>query len=351
MGRQAKVWRWKARNSYYTTIDGKQVNLGPDKDNARATFHRLMSEKRGHANTSDPLVSTIIDLFLEWLPQHRSPATYQWYESRLRRFTEFHKHLLVSELKPHHVQRWADSNPTHSSTTRRNSVQSVKGALKWAKLQGYVESNPIADMSRPNAEARDDVITPDEFKNLLSFVRDENFRSLLVVAYETGARPTELFKVEARHVDLQRSRWKFERTEAKSKKQIRFVYLSDNALRITRNLMHANPDGPLFRNTKGQPWNKGSCSCQFARLRRRMAKATMLAQGMEVSRKKLTRQQVNRYAKRFCLYLCRHSFATNALNNGLDVLTVATLLGHKDPSMIARVYAHLNHNPDRLLEQ
>ncbi|MFN8707329.1 MAG: tyrosine-type recombinase/integrase, partial [Planctomyces sp.] len=53
----------------------------------------------------------------------------------------------------------------------------------------------------------------------------------------------------------------------------------------------------------------------------------------------------------YCLYSLRHSFATIALQSGLDGLTVAILLGHRDPSMLAKVYQHLSHNPDHLLRQ
>lgn len=34
-----------------------------------------------------------------------------------------------------------------------------------------------------------------------------------------------------------------------------------------------------------------------------------------------------------------------------DPLTVALLMGHKDPSNLARVYQHLSHSPDHMREQ
>lgn len=54
---------------------------------------------------------------------------------------------------------------------------------------------------------------------------------------------------------------------------------------------------------------------------------------------------------RYSLYALRHSWATNALERGIDALTVAVLMGHSDPSTLARVYQHLSHNPKHLLEQ
>ena len=54
---------------------------------------------------------------------------------------------------------------------------------------------------------------------------------------------------------------------------------------------------------------------------------------------------------RYSLYAFRHSFATHALERGVDSVTVAVLMGHSDPSMLAKVYQHLTQNPAFLLEQ
>ena len=56
-------------------------------------------------------------------------------------------------------------------------------------------------------------------------------------------------------------------------------------------------------------------------------------------------------APRYSLYAIRHSWATHALEAGMDSVTVAVLMGHTDASMLARVYQHLAHNPKFLLEQ
>jgi integrase len=72
--------------------------------------------------------------------------------------------------------------------------------------------------------------------------------------------------------------------------------------------------------------------------------------GDEARRKvlaRLTQESIPCYS----LYSLRHSWATRALQSGLDGLTVAILMGHSDPSTLARVYQHLSHEPEHLLKQ
>ena len=75
------------------------------------------------------------------------------------------------------------------------------------------------------------------------------------------------------------------------------------------------------------------------------------AELLEEARRKLTQRASRNYAPRYSLYALRHSWATNALRNGIDSLTVAILMGHRDPSTLARTYQHLCHNPNHLLAE
>ena len=71
----------------------------------------------------------------------------------------------------------------------------------------------------------------------------------------------------------------------------------------------------------------------------------------EEAKGKLFKRMARKVTPRYSLYALRHSWATNALKRGVDPLTVALLMGHKDPSMLARVYQHLSHSPDHMRDQ
>lgn len=383
MPRRPKPWFRTSRKSWYVTIDGVQHSLGPDKSQAYERFYELMRQPRRRKVASGLLVA-IADRFLEWVSQHRSPATFQFYRDRLQPFVALHPDLRLAEIKPFHVQQWVDLHPEHSAATKRNNIRVVKRCLNWAAEQGYVDANPIAHMPAPSGGRRETVVAPDEFEQLLSFVHDESFRRLLMVTYETGCRPQESLRVEARHVDLERSRWVFPTAESKTKRAPRIVYLSETAAEITAQLAATHPSGPLFRNSTGRAWTKYSVACAFGRLQVQLGKAEMKRLGKTVderrvaafaetlqthrtvkgvvrqktradllceARRKLTQRTARDLAPRLSLYVLRHSWATNALLRGVDSLTVAILMGHRDPSTLARVYQHLSHRPDHLLAE
>ena len=74
--------------------------------------------------------------------------------------------------------------------------------MHWAEKIGHISHSPIKHMERPTPGRRDFVIKPQLYKRILAAIRDQEFKDLVVTAWETGARPQEIFRVEARHVDL-----------------------------------------------------------------------------------------------------------------------------------------------------
>ena len=159
-------------------------------------------------------VAAIADAFLSWVQKHRAADTYEWYRYRLERFCQRYPDLTVDQLKPYHVQEWVDSYQDLSKTSKRNYLRSVKRTFIWALKQGYVEHNPVAHMEVPSATRREVVISDEELDRILKFAGHDSLRDLILVTRETGCRPQESLRVEARHVDLKNHRWVFPASEA-----------------------------------------------------------------------------------------------------------------------------------------
>ena len=379
----------KSRDTWYVEVDGRQINLGKDRESAFQRYHAIMATpaevRQNHSVGGTGLKLTeLFDQFLGWVQQHRAPDTFVWYQYRLQRFADRFPELTVGQLRPFHVQEWVDSFPDHSPTTTRNYMRCVKRCIKWAQTLGYVDANPIQHISIPASRPKDVYVPPDAFAAFLAANVDQNFRDLLEVTYETGCRPQESLRIEIRHIDLANQRWVLPRSEAKGKQAPRVVYLTEKVVEITRRLIGDRTVGHLFLNSRGKPWTTSAVNCAFQRVQHRMGMAEMKSQGITVSadkiaefiatlskthrvgkkvipktdaelrheaKRKLTYRLAQETAPKYSLYALRHSWATNALQRGVDALTVAILMGHKDPSQLAKVYQHLSHNPKHLLEQ
>jgi integrase len=327
MPRMKKVpepfWRTE-RNCWFVQIGKKQHRLDPDEETAKRLYHELMSRppdmpvvKAGPS----AFVVEILDAFLDWTKKRHAEKTYTWHRDHVQTFVAgIPKTLTVADLKPHHVTRVMDAHENWSASTKNGFARSIQRGMMWAERQGLIDRTPIPRLEKPTPESREVVITPTEFEGLLALFSDQVFRDLLVMAWETGARPSELFMVEAHHVDLVNKRWVFKIKESKGKKKARYVYLSDKAMEITARLMETYPSGPLLRNEDGTAWMKDTVNTRFVRKKKALG-------------------------RKLCLYHIRHSFCQRLLLEGKDLLTVSLLMGHTSPAMVMRHYQHLQKNP------
>ena len=383
MAKTPKPWFRKGRG-WFVTIGGKQHNLGREKKAAFQEYYRLMQRTPERQKVSGASMATIIDEFLEYVSKNRAPDTYVWYRDLLQKFIVLHPDLRVDDIRPFHVQRWVDAYSHLSKTSRRNHMRSVKRCIKWAVTQGYVDHNPLQHLSVPTGERREVLVKEHEYECVLKFVASDSLRDLIVTTWEIGCRPQESLRVEGRHVDMVNQRWVIPPSEAKGERMTRIIYLTDKALEITGRLLKRYPEGPLFRNAQGQAWTSDSVNCALDRVRIRMGKVEMKRRGESIgddeiaaviptlrpmkkvkgvvraktpaelrfeAKAKLTNRLATSMVPRYSLYALRHSFATQALERGIDSVTVAVLMGHSDPSMLAKVYQHLTQNPGFLLEQ
>ncbi len=336
MARSPKPWWREDRQSWFVTIEGKRYNLGPNDGQADREFHRLMSLPSAAriplASTAaaGPTVADLFDRYLDWAHKHRAPRTYDWYQAHIQSFTNSlpaPADMPATDLRPYHVVEWLDRHPTWGPNYRRGAMIAIQRPFNWAAKLGYISTSPIAYLEKPQATRREQVVTVEEWEAIRDhYAEGDCFRDLLEFAWETGCRPQEVKNLEARHVELVKHRVVFPAAEAKGKKRIRVIYLTERAAAIIRKLLSQRPTGLLFVNARGRRWTRASMSCRFGRLKKHLG-------------------------VKYCAYVLRHGFATRKLEQGIDHLTVAALMGHADATMLSKVYSHLGDRHDHLHEQ
>jgi integrase len=349
MARTPTPWFWEERAEWCVNYQGQRHKLGshpsgfpaPKKFHGKwnvpkpieQKFHELLGRPEpapAPPVPEEPTVAEVFERFLDWCAKHRSEGTYQWFQSRIQRFIDYLRKaaaMPVSALKPYHVVEWVDKHPSWGAAFRRGVIVALQRPFNWAVKLGYIPANPIRYIEKPQVNRREQSVTPTEWAKIRDHYEDGNpFRDLLEFAWETGCRPQEVKNIEPRHVQLAFHRVVFPKQEAKGKRQTRIIYMTPRAEEIIGRLLAMHPSGLLFLNNQGRPWTNYAMSCRFVRLKAHLG-------------------------VKYACYSLRHGFATRKLEDGLDHLTVAALMGHSDGTMLARFYSHIGDRGDHLRQQ
>lgn len=316
----------KSHDCWYVHHSGRMVRLGPDKAEAFRKYHELMLSDTVATCSPSETVASLLNTYLGWCEKNRSAQTYSWYRHFLSSFVRsVGVRLRIDALKPVHVTRWIE-NPDWNDTTRCHAVRAVKRAFNWAVKQERLTVSPIRNVERPTPRRREAFVTRSQFSIILTSVIDVCFRDYLTFLFETGCRPQEIRIIEAKHCDLPARRVVIPASQAKGKRFPRVIYFTDALAPLVARLCAVHPSGPIFRNSGGERWVKDAINCRLRRLRAKLKEHDTPVEGL-------------------CATAFRHGFATEALKNGVDPVTVSILMGHSDASQVARTYQHLAADP------
>ena len=263
--------------------------------------------------------------------QNFSALTVSAYTEDLKSYLESSSSFLGEELNPSEqdldlVRRWLNGMMTKgdkaSSVARR--LASVKGFYKYLLKMGRISRNPIANLRPPRGEKPLPVYVP---TNYINEILDEELepydwvalRNKLIVAvlYECGLRRSELAGLKDDDVDIEGRKLK--------------VLGKGNKERIVPFGAGLADELSKWRQTRDELF--GESETFFLSLRGK----PMTGEGVYAI--------VHKYLKavpglaRRGAHALRHSFATDMLNNGADLIAIKELMGHSNVSTTV-TYTH-----------
>lgn len=311
MGRDPSIWQRKNRGAWYTTIAGKKIRLGTSKKEAEKAFHRLMLD-RGKADLSRETVTQLCDMYLTDAESRLKPLTFKSYKYYLQSFCDFAGTHVAEDLKPIILMNWLASHPEWNPNSRSLGITIVKIWSRWCKRHKCLSHSPFEDVSTPGITRRK-AAPRGSVETLLENILNPHFRVFVELSLMLGTRPGELMALDASSIDLKAG---VAIVDGKTGK--RRVMLPDRAREILEPLVSRWPEGPVLRNSIDKPWNGGSVESQMVSIRKRAK------------------------LKGIVLYHMRGTFATRAIKNGVPSLLVSKLLGHADPTIVAKYYEQLD---------
>jgi integrase len=323
MARPSKPWFRASKGTWYCTLDGKKVSLGvhgrANRKEAEEAWHRLMAgvtEERPSPKAG-PTVADIIDQFLADCQDRLKSKTVQGYRDFLKPFVKQHGTLKPSDLTPTLAEAYS-RRPAWSGSTRHDFLGTLAGAFLWAERSRIIDRTPLIGLRRPPKASRGlEVLLTAEEREKLSEAATPQFRLVLEVLWGTGMRPGEATAITAENFDPDSGLVRLKDHKTAHRGKARVVYLTPRLVELLRGLKEKHGSGHLLRNRCGGPWTGWA-----------------IVKAMQV-----TRDRAGLPGK--VAYGLRHTFATDALANGVPDAQVAELLGHSGTAMLHKHYSHL----------
>ena len=227
-----------------------------------------------------------------------------------------------------------------SAKTVRNIHQILSSALKLAQEQRLILTNPAEGCALPRVEHQEmKTLTTVQLASFFREARESGVFELYYLELATGLRRGELLGLKWEDIDLERgdlrvrrqvSRINGEVVEAplKTKNAYRTLPLAEDTVSVLREQRRKVGNSPwVFPSPNGGPISPDSVLHMLHRVLKRA--------GLPKVR----------------FHDLRHTFATLALQNGVDVKTVSGMLGHFSAGFTLDTYAHITSAAQRQAAQ
>ena len=217
-----------------------------------------------------------------------------------------------------------------SPKTVRNIHQILSSALKLAQEQRIILTNPAEGCALPKVEHREMKTLPvEQLQSFLREAKDSGVFELYYLELATGLRRGELLGLKWEDIDLEHGDLRVRRQIAringkvveaplKTKNAYRTLPLAEDTISILKEQKKKVGSSPwVFPSATGGPISPDSVLHMLHRVLKRA--------GLPQVR----------------FHDLRHTFATLALQNGVDIKTVSGMLGHFSAGFTLDTYAHV----------
>jgi integrase len=271
--------------------------------------------------------------------QRKRPGTLENERQAIERWRDYLGHLRIDQIATAAITAYLDKRlkggifcgrklQPISQRTANLDLMMLRNVLKAAMDDGYLRELPRMKMLDEAPPPKRDLITPPEFDRLIEAARNgckkngEELADYLRFLAFSGAREQEALRIKWADVEFERER------------------VTIGADRLTKNwesrTVEFNPQlGTLLREMRAR--RAPDCAWLFPSPRRgpRDEHARSFRESLKMARKAAGLEWVG-------FHDLRHYFCSVCVMTGMDFMTIAAWLGHKDGGiLVGKVYGHL----------
>ncbi len=328
---QRKDGRWCAQ--YRDAKDRVKYIYRKTKAEAKKALREALKDRDDGFVPADRLtVSLYLDEWMEERKNTVSARTWRVQESIIRCRVKPHiGDTRLCKLTPADVRamyrRLIKDGLTPSTVSHAHNL--LKQAMRDAVREKRIRTNPLEDVKPPKQTRKDkDVLTPEEVRRLLDTVSGDRFECAFYLLALTGVRIGECLALRYENVDLRAGTIRIERTlhhgecsEPKTQNSRRRLSLPQRTLQALVRHCEVSGDqsGYLFQTSTGKP-------VDVSNFYKWTWKPALRRAGLPEN---ITPHQL------------RHGTASLLLNQNVPVPVVSRYLGHANPGVTMKVYAHM----------
>lgn len=301
--------------------------LNPDVDvsTLKIRYEEILNNYSVKKKTSEDLKDDMISNINMYISAKKleglSELTLIDYERELVLFKDFVNKTTAS-VTTADVREYLASNPEIMSSTSGKKLSVIKSFFSWMVEEDLILKNPVSRIKQiKNPDRLPRALTEIELEILRESCETNREKALVETMYSTGCRLSEVSGMKVRDVDWTRGSIK---VIGKGNKE-RIAYLTPKASHRLKIYLEERKE------------DENNCEYLFSTIRRPYRRM----------KNKTIQDLINKIADRADLdknvtpHVLRHTFATLAMENGIELGDLQQLMGHSNPGTTLR-YAEVS---------
>lgn len=250
----------------------------------------------------------------------------------------------LSEIRGEHIQKlynnWAKEE--YALSTIKIAAAILNGAFQQAMRNGLVERNPVklAELPRQKGEKTRQAMTKEQQGLFMEYAKESYLYNFFAVMLRTGMRTGEMRGLKYTDIDKKKNVLHVKRTlkyidgqgykedTPKTRTSKRDIPLTADTMQLLETQRKywgfkvEKMDRYLFCNEKGEPLGRERVQAEIDHTIKRIRAAD------------------NEF-ERITAHVFRHTFATRAIEAGMQPQVLKTILGHSSLAMTMDLYSHV----------
>lgn len=325
----------KGKNGLWKVQFYSRDYLGNNKKYSKSSFKTKKDAEKYYldftlkqSRKTNQTIKKALEIFLMEKLETVKYSTYKKYENDITKQLTGLLNLTIDDITPLMLKQYCYE--IKETKKYNNRVVMLKIFFKWCMLYYALEEDKTKFLKViPLRKNKKDIITIEEFKNLLEIEENKKYKCIYSILFYGGLRIGELLALTNKDIDLINSRIRINKTVTQYNTiQTPKTLSSERYINLPLNVMN------LLKEQVEKSKSKRIFNIGIAMINKRL-------------KEKFSQVNENKKITSHCF---RHSHTSILLKNNIDIATVSRRLGHSNSQITLSTYTHyLEDEEDKVI--